>query len=75
MACFELTHCTIVSIFRPPIAFTKQFEAVLEEKIKKLTANRNKDQYLSLLRLMCCDININFLDDTLLIVNEEKKES
>ncbi|CAH2094350.1 unnamed protein product [Euphydryas editha] len=60
LACVELTHCIIVSIYRPPGACYEQFESVLEEVISKLTGECNKDIMTS------GDFNINLLDNNIL---------
>ncbi|CAK1592770.1 unnamed protein product [Parnassius mnemosyne] len=55
MACVELEHLIVVSVYRPPCATYDHFERIVEEVLLKLS-KQNKSV------VMCGDFNINFLE-------------
>ncbi|CAK1581342.1 unnamed protein product [Parnassius mnemosyne] len=55
MACVELEHLIVVSVYRPPCATYDHFERIVEEVLLKLS-KQNKSV------VMCGDFNINLLE-------------
>ena len=57
MACAELEHFIVVSVYRPPTGLYEHFEIILEQVLVKLSGSRK-------LIVVCGDFNINLLDNS-----------